>query len=186
MKRQVLFVQGGGARVHDEWDDKLVDSLRRALGPGYEIRYPRMPNDDDPNYAKWTAALQKKFATLHDGAILVGHSIGATIMINALAEHPPKKELGAIFLVSAPFVGDGGWKPDDWQPQREIGKKIPGGVPVYVYQGLADETAPPSHADLYARAIPQAHLTRLPGRDHQLNNDLHEVAAKIEELADTA
>ena len=186
MRRQVLFVQGGGARAHDEWDDKLVDSLRRELGPSYEVRYPRMPNEDDPNYATWKAALQKDFASLHDGAIVVGHSIGGTIMINALAEQPPERELGAIFLISAPFVGDGGWQPDDWQPQRAIGEKLPGGVPIYVYQGLADETAPPSHADLYAHAIPQAQLFRLPGRDHQLNNDLREIAAAIKALVAAA
>ena len=108
MKCQVLFVQGGGARVHDEWDNKLVDSLRRALGPGYELRYPRMPNEDDPNYVKWRAALRNEFASLSDGAIVVGHSIGGTMLINVLAEHAPQRKLGAIFLVSAPFVGEGG------------------------------------------------------------------------------
>jgi pimeloyl-ACP methyl ester carboxylesterase len=48
-----------------------------------------------------------------------------------------------------------------------------------VFHGLRDETAPPSHADLYARAIPQARVHQLPGRDHQLNNDLSEVAEAI-------
>ena len=33
----VLFVQGGGAGSHDEWDDRLVDSLRRELGDGYDL-----------------------------------------------------------------------------------------------------------------------------------------------------
>jgi pimeloyl-ACP methyl ester carboxylesterase len=179
MKRQVLFVQGGGARVHDEWDDKLVESLTRELGPSYAVRYPRMPDEDDPNNATWGAAMQKEFARLNDGAIVVGHSIGGTIMINVLAEHPPERKLGAIILISVPFVGEGGWPPDDWQPQRELGKKLPHGVPIHIYQGLSDDTAPPAHADLYAHAIPQAQVHRLPGRDHQLNNDLREIAAAI-------
>ena len=38
-KKQVLFIQGGGAGTHDEWDDKLVDSLRREIGPSYEVRF---------------------------------------------------------------------------------------------------------------------------------------------------
>ena len=61
VKRQVLFVQGGGAKVHDEWDDKLVESLGRELGQEYEIRYPRMPNEDDPGYAAWKAAIEREF-----------------------------------------------------------------------------------------------------------------------------
>ena len=63
-----------------------------------------------------------------------------------------------------------------------LGEKLPGQVPIHLYQGLADDTVPASHADSYARLIPQAHLHRLPDRDHQLNNDLREVAAEIRSL----
>jgi pimeloyl-ACP methyl ester carboxylesterase len=52
-------------------------------------------------------------------------------------------------------------------------------VRVHVFHGLQDETAPPSHADLYALAIPQAQVRQLPGRDHQMNNDLSEVADAV-------
>jgi pimeloyl-ACP methyl ester carboxylesterase len=52
-------------------------------------------------------------------------------------------------------------------------------VRVHVFHGLQDETAPPSHAGLYALAIPQAQVGQLPGRDHQLNNDLSEVAETV-------
>ena len=182
MKRQLLFVQGGGAGVHDEWDSKLVESLGRALGPDYEIRYPRMPDEGDPDFAAWSATLRNELARLDDGAIAVGHSVGGTILIHALAEQPPGVALGAIFLIAAPFVGEGGWPADDGPPRREIGGKLPEGVPVYLYHGLADTDVPPSHAELHARAIPHAHLCRLPGRDHQLNDDLGEIATAIEAL----
>lgn len=186
MKRQLLFVQGGGAGVHDKWDSKLVESLRRALGPDYEVRYPRMPDEGDPNFAAWSAALRDEFARLDDGAIVAGHSVGGTVLINTLAEQQPRVTLGAIFLIAAPFVGEGGWPSDDGQSQHEIGGKLPGGVPIYLYHGLADTDLPPSHAELYARAIPRAHLCRLPGRDHQLNDDLREIAAAIKALAAAA
>jgi pimeloyl-ACP methyl ester carboxylesterase len=51
-----------------------------------------------------------------------------------------------------------------------------------VFQGLEDDTVPPAHADLYARAIPQAQLHWLPGRDHQLRNELGDVATLIRKL----
>lgn len=183
MNRQVLFVQGGGEHVHDEWDGKLVASLKAELGPSYEVRYPRMPNEDDPSYATWAATLENEFAVLDDGAILVGHSVGGTILINALTERPPEREFAAIFLIAAPFVGKGGWQSADWKPQRVPGRKLPRGVPIYLYHGLADTTVPASHAELYAHVIPQAYLRRLPGRDHQLNNDLSEIATVIKSLA---
>lgn len=179
MKRQVLFVQGGGDGVHDEWDSKLVASLSQALGPDYEIHYPRIPNEDDPSFAAWSAALRDELARLDDGAIVVAHSVGGTILIDTLAEQPPVITLGAIFLISAPFVGEGGWPSEDGRSQDGIGEKLPTGVPIHLYHGLADTEVPPAHAELYARAIPQAQLHLLPGRDHQLNDDLREIAAAI-------
>ena len=177
--RQILFIQGGGAGAHDEWDGKLVESLRRELGGGYEVRYPRMPDEGDPSYARWSAAIRREMADLTDGAVVAGHSVGGTIMIHAIAEQPPEQEFAAIVLIAAPFVGEGGWPGDEFELPGDLGARLPRGVPVHVFHGLDDETAPPSHADLYARAIPQAQVHRLPGRDHQLNNDLSEVARAI-------
>ncbi|GIH17137.1 alpha/beta fold hydrolase [Rugosimonospora africana] len=174
--RQILFIQGGGAGAHDEWDDKLFDSLRRQLGEGYEVRYPRMPDEGDPSYARWSAAIRRELTDLDDGAVVAGHSVGATILINVLADRRPEPELSAIVLIAAPFVGADGWPGDEFELPHDLGARLPRGVPVHVFHGLQDETAPPSHADLYARAIPQAQVHRLPGRDHQLNNDLSEVA----------
>jgi len=177
--RQILFIQGGGAGAHEEWDDKLFNSLRRELGDGYEVRYPHMPDEDDPRYARWSAAIRREIAALDDGAVVAGHSVGGTILINALAERPPELELRAVVLVAAPFVGTGGWPGDEFELPHDLGARLPQAVPVHVFHGLQDETVPPSHADLYARAIPQAQLHRLPGRDHQLDNDLSEMAKTI-------
>lgn len=184
VKRTVLFVQGGGAGVHDQWDHKLVASLARELGPGYEIRYPRMPREDDPRHAAWKAAIDEALAALDDRAILVGHSIGGTLLIHALGAQATERRFAAVFLVAAPFVGDGGWSSDELEPAGDLGARLPRDMPVHVYHGLADSTAPPSHAELYARAVPQARVHCLPGRDHQLNDDLHEIAADIRALDD--
>ncbi len=183
MPHQVLFVQGGGGEgTHDKWDNKLVESLGRELGPEYQIRYPHMPNGADPKYARWKAALKKEFGRLDDGAILVGHSIGGTILINTVVEEPPDLALSGIFLLAAPFVGESGWPSEDIKPMSGLGKRLPAQTPVYVYHGSEDETAPFEHVGLYARAIPQAVVRRLAGRDHQLNNDMSEVAADIRRL----
>ncbi len=180
--RQVLFVQGGGQDVHEHWDDKLVDSLRRTLGPGYEVRYPMMPNEADPRFATWQRALETEFAALENGAVVVGHSVGGTILINALADRAPKVALGAIVLIAAPFIGEGGWTSDDIKPRSDLAARLPRGVPIFVYHGDEDEIAPPVHAELYATAIPTAYVRRLAGRDHQLNDDLSEVGSDIREL----
>ena len=178
-KCELLFIQGGGKGAHDDWDSKLVASLRQGLGQGYEIRYPRLPHEDEPQYARWKHALDTELAALGDDAIVVAHSVGATALLKVLSEQPPLRRFGALFFLAAPFVGAGGWVTDDLQLPLDLGARLPKDVPTLFYHGLEDRVAPPSHVDLYARAVPQARVHRLPGRDHQLNNDLKEVAAAI-------
>jgi len=86
-------------------------------------------------------------------------------------------------VIAAPFVGEGAWSSDDLHFPTDLGEHLPQGVPVHFYQGSEDDVAP-AHIDLYARAVPQAHAHRLAGRDHQLNNDLKEVAKAIQALAE--
>ena len=180
--RQVLFVQGGGEGVHDEWDNRLVDSLGRELGPGYEIRYPVMPDEADPRYAAWKPALERELASLGDGAVVVGHSVGGAILINLLAEWTPSVSLGAICLIAAPFLGAGGWKSDEIEPRSDLAAALPRDVPIFLYHGRDDDTVPIAHVELYARAIPRAQVRRLANRDHQLNDILSGLADDIRQL----
>lgn len=178
-KHQVLFIQGGGEGTHDEWDNLLVASLEQHLGADYEVRYPRMPREDEPSLKRWKPAIERELEALRAGAVVVGHSIGATLLLKVLTELQPVPRLGAIALVAAPFVGDGGWPADGLEFPSKLGTALPRGVAVHLFHGLDDDTAPVEHVDLYARAIPQAKVHRLAGRDHQLSNDLSEVAAMI-------
>jgi predicted alpha/beta hydrolase family esterase len=177
--RQVLFIQGGGAGTHDDWDKKLVESLARELGEGYELRYPRMPQEDEPSPDTWGPVIRREVADLADGAVLVGHSVGATILLDEIARRPPPQVVGAVVVIAAPFVGAEGWSSKELGLPENLGARLPAGAQVHVFHGLADETAPPWHADLYGRAVPQARVHLLPGRNHQLDNDLSEVATAI-------
>jgi predicted alpha/beta hydrolase family esterase len=181
-KRQLLFIQGGGKGTHDHWDNELVESLRRELGPTRELRYPQMPNEAEPSYASWKPVLLSELETLREGDTVVGHSVGGTILLKVLTERLSLPKLGAIILIAAPFVGDGGWAVEDLQFPPQLGADLPRDVPLHFYHGLDDDIAPPSHLELYARAVPQARVHPLKGRDHQLNGDLKEVAATISSL----
>jgi predicted alpha/beta hydrolase family esterase len=55
-----------------------------------------MPHEDEPSDASWKPALQKAFETLRDRAILVGHSVGGTILIKVLAEQISPRKPRAI------------------------------------------------------------------------------------------
>jgi predicted alpha/beta hydrolase family esterase len=179
----VLFVQGGGKGAHDSWDNKLVASLERALGPDYTVRYPRMPDEDNPKPLPWKKAIAREVGQLGDGVILVGHSIGAAILMDYLADGTVKPRPSGIFLIAVPFIGAGGWPSDDLRPTTEVAVATRGDAPLYLYQGRDDETVPASHVERFATAFPDAVVRRLDGRDHQLNDDLSEVARDIKLLA---
>ena len=182
MTRHVLFVQGAGAGVHDGWDQKLAASLERELGAGYVVHYPRMPNEADPRYSTWSTALLGELDKLKEDGVLVGHSVGATILIHVVAQHLPTTRFGGIFLVAAPFIGEAGWPSDDIEPRTDFSARLPPNVPVFLYHGGDDEVVPSAHVRLYAEAIPQAVVRVLAHRDHQLNDDMSEVAQDIRAL----
>jgi predicted alpha/beta hydrolase family esterase len=178
----LLFIQGAGAGVHASWDRHLVESLRRELGPAYTISYPRMPDEADPTVAAWGPVIERELAALRPGAVVVGHSVGGTMLIHMLVEATRAVDLSAIVLIAAPFIGEGGWASEELTFQPELGARLPADAAVFLYHGEADAEVPVAHVARYAAAIPRSKARRLAGRDHQLNNDLSEVARDIRAL----
>jgi len=156
-----------------------VGSLEQSLGPGYDVRYPRMPREGDPDPVAWKRVIARELGKLNDGAILVGHSVGAAVVLDHLASGDRPLRLGGVFLIATPYIGEGGWPSEALRPTKELAVALPGGAPLYLYQGRSDETVPFSHVGLLAKALPHAIVRRLKGRDHQLNNDLSDVARDI-------
>ena len=97
----VLFVQGAGDRVHDDWDHKLVESLRRELGPHYDVRYPRMPNEADPQLRTWRPVLERELAALRADGVIVGHSVGGTLMLHVLGDSKLARKPRTMFFDSS-------------------------------------------------------------------------------------
>lgn len=176
-----MFVQGAGARVHAEWDWKLVASLRRKLGPSYQVRYPPMPNEAEPELRTWRPVLERELAALRPGAVVVGHSAGGTLLLQVLAD-APAAALGGIVVIAAPFIGPGGWASEEVEPTADLARRLPTDVPILLYHGETDSVVPVAHLERYAAALPRATIRRLAGRDHQLNEDLSDVAADIRAL----
>ena len=184
MNKQVLFIHGAGKGAYKE-DEKLVASLRQSLGREYEVHYPAMQNEDDPDYETWKRQIENNLEELDGDVIVVGHSVGASILIKFLAEGDTKK-ISGIFLIAAPFWGgDEGWKYEGYEalalPEGHD-DQLPSNAPVFFYHSRDDEVVPFAHLALYAQAFPQATIRELNGRGHQLHNDLSEVAEDIKSL----
>jgi hypothetical protein len=184
MKQQILFIQGGGEGAY-KVDQELVLFLGSALGGAYELRYPEMPRENDPDYRQWKARIRKELATLEDNAILIGHSLGGSFLLKYISEEKIGKTITGIFLIAAPYWGSDGWQYEGYKRlalPEDFAAKLPRGTPIFFYHGSDDEVVPFAHLALYAETLPQAVIRGLDGRGHQLNNDLAEVVADIRSL----
>ena len=92
-----------------------------------------MSAEDDPSYARWGPAIRREMDALDNGAVVVGHSVGGTVLIHAVSEMPLKRSLGAIVLLAAPFVGAGGWPGDEFELPTDLGERLPQGVAVQAF-----------------------------------------------------
>ncbi len=100
MKKNVLFIQGGGEGAYAA-DQKLAASLQELLGAAYQVHYPMMPNEADPEYEAYKTQIAKEIASLYGEIFLIGHSMGGTVLLRYLTEERVEKPIAGIFLVAA-------------------------------------------------------------------------------------
>jgi len=151
------------------------------LGADFNVRYPQMPAEEEPNYAAWAAKLSEELATADSTFMLVGHSLGASLVLRYLALNTVEPKPVGVFLAAAPFIGKRGWSGADFELPTQAGAKLQG-TRMFFYQGGADEVVPVAHMSLYEQAFPHATVRLLPARNHQLDDDLSAIAADIRRL----
>jgi predicted alpha/beta hydrolase family esterase len=181
MKRQVLFIHGGGQGAY-EADKELAANLRDELGAAYDVRCPEMPDEESPEYEAWKEEIEQELATLDGEVILVGHSLGALILLKYVSEVKMGKPVAGLFLVATPYVGTGGWEFEEDALREDFAATLPLRLPVFLYHSHDDEVVPFAHLALYEAKLPQATIHEFDGRGHQFDNDLSEVARAIKSL----
>jgi len=184
MQGHVVFIQGAGRGAYDE-DRRLAESLRRRLGPRFEVRYPAMPNEDDASYEPWRRQIEQELAAVPRPMMLVGHSVGASVLVKWLSERKDEKAIAGVFLVACPFWGGDGWRYEGYEKLAlppGFAAELPTGMPVYLYHCRDDATVPFDHLALYAQALPRATVRAFDEGGHQFNDDLSAVARDIQSL----
>src|SRR5215204_4346362 len=181
MKRRLLFVHGGRGRTKKN-NRKMAASLRDALGGRYEVQFPKMPDEDSPKYAAWRDRIASELAELDGEVSLVGHSLGASILLKYISEERTATPIAGMFLIAAPYWGVEDWEVDEYVLQEDFASKLPEGLPMFFYHSRDDEWVPFAHLALYAEKVPHARFRAFYGRGHQFDDDLSEVAHDIEGL----
>jgi predicted alpha/beta hydrolase family esterase len=178
MKKHILFLQGGAGEDDHTADAKLVDSLQEALGDGYELHYPLLPEESSPDFGRMKQ-IAAALAAIPGKVIVVAHSLGASMLLKYLSETDANNSIAGIFLIAAPFwEGEEDWK-QGLKLSKDFAGRLPADMPIYLYHAKDDEEVPFEHLGHYAKQMPQATVYEMPNGGHQLNDDLSMVAKDI-------
>jgi predicted alpha/beta hydrolase family esterase len=179
MKTDVLFVQGGGKNAHEE-DQKLAASLQAALGSDYDVQFPRMPKESNPEYLSWKTEIGRRLDRLRGEPLLVGHSVGGAMLLKYLSETKVDGPVAGLFLLAAPFIGaDEKWQDDAAQIDFSNISEMPR---TFLYHCHDDEIVPFSHLALYCGKVPSAKVRAFRNGGHQFRNRMAEIALDIKNL----
>lgn len=178
---QVLFIHGGGDDGYTA-DALLADSLQAALGPAYHVRYPKMPDEPEPDFG-WGRRIGEEITAIDGPVILVGHSLGSSMVLKYLSENPVQTEIAGLHLIAAPFWGgDEDWQHPPIHLPEDFAASLPPGLPTFLYHCRDDEEVDFSHLGMYAKKLPHATVREILTGGHQLGNDLTLVAQDIKNL----
>lgn len=185
MKKQVLFIHSAGPQGAHSGSGDLVAHLKQALGSKYRVICPKMPDPENPSYELWKQQLEKELESVENDVILIGHSLGGSVLVKYLAEEKHQKPVAGLCLVAAPFWGKKGWKSKEFALPNNRSKlsQLPG---IFLFHSSDDEVVPPDHLTYYAETLPMAVVRNLTNVGHLFTNGSPELVTVIKRLSKTA
>lgn len=166
MATTIFFIHSAGPQGPGQGSSGFLSILKKSLGSGYEIRHPKMPDPGNPDYAPWRDRIAKEFAKLDEGSIIIGHSLGGSVLLKYFSEEKHDAKHLALFIVATPFWGLKGWEYDAFHLKRGFSKKLPRFGKIFLYRSLDDDVVTHEHLVRYAKTIPQALVREVDGLGH--------------------
>lgn len=185
-KKQVLFLHSGGPQGPHEGSNDLVQSLQRALGEGYRVSYPIMPDPEFPAYESWKEEIGKEMAAADDGVVVVGHSLGGSVVLKFLSEERCETLIGGLCIVAAPYWGMPDWQVDEYMLSSGFAGKLPRIPRIFLYHSRNDEVVPFEHVQHYGEELRWATIRAFENRGHLFSSGLPELVRDIKNLTPTA
>jgi len=180
-KKQVLFIQGGGDDGYTT-DTNMVSALEQALGKGYKVFYPRLESNEAASDFDWVSQIGKKIDDLKDRAIVVAHSLGASMLLKYLSENTVSKKITSVFLIAAPFwSGTEEWK-QGLKLREDFAQSLPPDIPVFFYHCRDDEEVPFAQLNAYKEKLPEATYREIQKGGHQFDNNLDPIVRDIKRM----
>jgi len=177
--KQLIFIHGGEAFNSDEeylawlnsytiddpakappkkWRSKLFDDL---ADKGWQIIAPTMPCYKNAKYEHWVIWFEKYIPYIKDGAVLVGHSLGASF----LSQYFQEKELGkfaGLHLVAPAYKIDAG----GFTHKEDFSKLEKQFDDIFIYHSKDDTVVPFSDSEKLHTLIKKSKFIKFQDRNH--------------------
>lgn len=178
--KQVLFIHSAGPQGEQEGSSGLLQYLKQQLDAEFQVIAPKMPHPEDPHYLPWKHVLKKEIESLNDGAIVVTHSLGGSVLFKFLSEQAPRKSFAKIIAVAAPYWEiNSQWAVEEFLLEKDFGSHIEPLPEVVLFHSAGDPIVPFSHSQKYSEKLSNATLRKLPGNDHLFPNGISGLVSEI-------
>lgn len=183
MRKQILFAHSGGAQDGPGMGSyDFVKWLQKQLDSRYEIAYPIIEDPEAPTYKMWGVMLEKEFAKFDEEVILIGHSLGGSMLLKYLSERKSNLKVDGLFLIATPYWGSNGWNMDDFKLKRDFSKNLPPISSIHFFHCKNDPFVPFEHLKLYRKNLPNAVVHELSCNSHAFPGGLPELVENIKNL----
>lgn len=199
MKQQVVIIHGGDTFETYEAYWKYLESCELTLErinaknwkdylhlqlPSCEVIYPKMPNSKNARYPEWKLWFEKLIPLLHDGVILVGHSLGGIFLAKYLAENNFPLGIKALYLIAAPYDDkDCDYPLADFALTNHLENLAKQVGKIYLYQSRDDLVVPFVDVEKYKKDLSGAELVIFEDRGHFNQETFPELVDSIKLLA---
>lgn len=158
-------------------------NLAEALGEGYELFYPSMPNSFNAKYVEWKIWFEKYIPLLTEDVILLGHSLGGSFLVKYLSEEVFPRRIRATFIIAAPFDQDEDRALVEFVPPPSLGLLEQQGGRLFFYHSLDDTIVSPAEIEKYKKHLPHARYQIFDSYGHFLQAEFPEIVADIRSVA---
>lgn len=140
-----------------------------------------MPNKQTAQYREWKVVFENILKSAGDDIILVGHSLGALLLVKYLSEEIVSNKIKKTILLGTPYDDEGmdnepllsfTLKQDFKLFEKQAGE-------TYLYHSEDDSVVPFSHLNRYKNVLPDATYREFKDRNHFIESLIPELIVDI-------
>lgn len=178
-----MFIHSAGPQEGKQGSSQLIAYLQKSIGSEYSFSSPAMPDPENPSYDLWKNVLKEKLSEVNGSVILIGHSLGGSVLLKYLSEGNCNVSISGLFVLGSPYWGlDKDWILKEFELSDKFAARLPQISQIYLYHSQNDEVVPFSHFEHYAHKLPQANARIFENYGHLFQDGLPELVQDIEAI----